>query len=120
MGVVGVENVSRLEMAMLWCILALAALTGLTARLAMKLFHVDEMPPIDKEQLTSWKRRRWYMIISETAALPAFATFWIAASIQWNLSIAFIVIGSMTSGALGFGFLIHAIQVYILRRAENQ
>lgn len=112
------ENASRLEMAVLWCILALAALTGLTARLAMKLFHVDQLPPLNPEELRSWKRRRWYMIVSEASALPAFATFWIAASLQWNLSVPFIVIGSMASGALGFGFLIHALQVYVLRKAE--
>jgi hypothetical protein len=99
--------------------LALAALSGLAARLAMRLFHIDQIPPIDPEQLQHWKRRRWYMIVSEIAALPAFATFWIAASLQWSLSVPLIVIGSMTSGALGFGFLIHALQIYVLRKANT-
>jgi hypothetical protein len=85
----------------------------------MRLFNVDQLPPTDASELVHWKRRRWYMIVSEVAALPAFATFWIAASAQWNLSVPLIVIGSMASGALGFGFLIHALQVYILRKTET-
>jgi hypothetical protein len=85
----------------------------------MRLFHIDQIPPTDADQLMHWKRRRWYMIVSEVSALPAFATFWIAASLQWGWSVPLIVIGSMTSGALGFGFLIHALQIYILRKANS-
>lgn len=95
----------------------MAALTGLSARLAMRLFNFEETPPIDAEQLKVWKRRRTYMIISESSALPAFATGWMAAALQWDLSIPLVVLGSMCSGALGFGFLIHALQLYITKRA---
>jgi hypothetical protein len=114
----GEGDTSRLEMVILWSLLALSALSGLAARLAMKLFHVDQIPPTELEQLISWRRRRKYMIVSEISALPAFATFWIAASVQWNLSIPIIVIGSMVSGALGFGFLIHALQIYVIRKVK--
>jgi hypothetical protein len=113
------DAASRLDVIILWCLVALSALSGLAARLAMRLFHIDQVPPTDFEQLKSWKRRRWYMIVSEVSALPAFATFWIAASMQWHLSVPLIVIGSMISGALGFGFLIHALQIYVLRKANN-
>jgi hypothetical protein len=109
----------RIEIAVLWCMLALSALSGLAARLAMKLFQVDQIPPSDPDALIHWKRRRMYMAISEASALPAFATGWMAAALQWHLSIPLVVLGSMLSGALGFGFLIHALQTYVMRRANN-
>jgi hypothetical protein len=109
----------RVELVMYWFVLALASLTGLAARLAMKLFSVSEIPPSDPEELKHWRKRRLYMTISEACALPAFATGWMAASIQWDLSVPLVVLGSMVSGALGFGFLIHALQTYVLRRANN-
>lgn len=109
----------RLEQVLFWLMLALASLSGLAARLAMKLFNVNELPPQDPELLAHWKRRRLYMTISEVLALPAFATGWMAASYQWHLSVPFVVLGSMISGALGFGFLIHALQTYVLRRVNN-
>lgn len=112
-------GIPRFELVALWCCLALSALSGLTARLAMRLFHVDQIPPIDPDALLHWKRRRLYMSISEVSALPAFATGWMAAALQWNLSIPLVVLGSMLSGALGFGFLIHALQTYVMRRANN-
>jgi hypothetical protein len=109
----------RFELALLWIMLALSALSGLAARLAMKLFNVNELPPQDPELLRLWKRRRLYMLISETCAVPAFATGWMAASMQWHLPVPLVVLGSMLSGALGFGFLIHALQTYVTRRVNN-
>lgn len=108
---------SRFELFTLWVLLALAALTGLSARLAMRLFSLDEVPPEDPLLLKTFNRRRIYMIVSEASALPAFATGWMAAALQWHLSIPLVVLGSMFSGALGFGFLIHALQIYITKRA---
>ena len=109
----------RIEIAILWCCLALSALSGLAARLAMRMFNVNELPPSDPDMLLRWKRRRMYMAISEVSALPAFATGWMAAALQWNLSIPLVVLGSMLSGALGFGFLIHALQTYVMRRVNH-
>jgi hypothetical protein len=109
----------RLELALLWLMLALASLSGLAARLAMKMFNVNELPPQDPELHRLWQRRRLYMLISEACAVPAFATGWMAASYQWHLSVPFVVLGSMVSGALGFGFLIHALQTYVTRRVNN-
>lgn len=109
----------KIEIAVLWVLLALSALTGLAARLAMKMFDVTEMPPEDLAALKHWKRRRLYMLVSEVCALPAFATGWVAAGVYWNLPVALIVLGSMVSGALGFGFLIHALQTYVLRKVKN-
>lgn len=109
----------RFELALLWVLLALSALSGLAARLAMKLFNVNELPPQDPALLAHWKRRRMYMLISETCAVPAFATGWMAASMQWGLPVPLVVLGSMVSGALGFGFLIHALQTYVTRRVNN-
>lgn len=109
----------KIELMVLWFVLALSALAGLSARLAMRLFHVSELPPEDEVLLKHWRRRRLYMAISEVCALPAFATGWVAAALQWSLSIPLVVLGSMVSGALGFGFLIHALQTYVLRRITN-
>jgi hypothetical protein len=109
----------RLELVLFWLMLALASLSGLAARLAMKLFNVNELPPSDADALKHWRRRRLYMMISEVCALPSFATGWMAAGSYWSLSVPLVVLGSMVSGALGFGFLIHALQTYILRRASN-
>lgn len=109
----------RFELALLWVMLALSALSGLAARLAMKMFNINELPPECPTALVHWKRRRMYMAISEICALPAFATGWMAASLQWGLPVPLVVLGSMVSGALGFGFLIHALQTYVLRRVNN-
>jgi hypothetical protein len=109
----------RLELVFFWLMLALASLSGLAARLAMKLFHINEIPPEDPKALLQWRRRRIYMAISELCALPAFATGWMAASIQWHLPVPLVVLGSMVSGALGFGFLIHALQTYVTKRVSN-
>lgn len=109
----------RIELVLFWLLLALASLSGLAARLAMKLFSVNELPPQDPALHELWKRRRNYMLVSEVCALPAFATGWMAASYQWHLSVPFVVLGSMVSGALGFGFLIHALQTYVSRRVNN-
>lgn len=109
----------KIELVLFWILLALSALSGLSARLAMKLFNVNELPPIDPAALTHWKRRRSYMLVSEVCALPAFATGWMAASYQWGLPVPLVVLGSMVSGALGFGFLIHALQTYVTKRVQN-
>ena len=109
----------RIELFLYWLLLALASLSGLSARLASKLFNVNEIPPEDPELRLHWKRRRLYMAISEICALPAFATGWTAAAIQWDLAAPIVVLGSMVSGALGFGFLIHALQTYVMRRANH-
>lgn len=111
------DTYTRLELFTLWCLLALAALAGLSARIAMRLFSLDDIPPTDVAALKIWKRRRLYMVISEVSALPAFATGWMAAALQWQLAIPLVVLGSMITGALGFGFLIHALQLYVTKRA---
>jgi hypothetical protein len=109
----------KLELVLYWIMLALASLAGLSARLAMKLFNVNELPPSCPDALVHWRRRRMYMAVSEICALPAFATGWMAASMQWQLATPIVVLGSMCSGALGFGFLIHALQTYVTRRVNN-
>lgn len=113
------DDHSRFDLLLLWIVLALAALSGLCARLAQRLFHVGELPPTDADQLEHWRRRRRWMLISEISALPMFATAWVAASLQWGLPIPLVVLGSMATGALGFGFLIHALQTWVLRKAAQ-
>lgn len=110
---------SRLEMLLLWVLFAAAALTGLCARLAHRMFNISELMPSDGEQARQWRVKRRWMMFSEVAALPAFATAWVAAAVQWTLPIPLVVLGSMASGALGFGFLIHALQVWVMRKAAQ-
>jgi hypothetical protein len=109
-------DLSRVEVLWRWGALALAASTGLLARLGWRLFNVAELPPCDPEQRVQWARKRRWIAISELSAIPAFATGWIAAESAWQLSTATVVLGSMASGALGFGFLLHALQVFVARK----
>ncbi len=113
------SSTHRVDLLILWLVLALSALTGLCARLAQRLYSVGELPPSEAELLETWRRRRLWVLISEISALPMFATAWVAASLQWSLPIPLVVLGSMASGALGFGFLLHALQTWVLRKAAQ-
>ena len=109
----------RFEAAVLWLTAFFAALAAVSARLAWLLFGpAAALPPEDPVQLAAWKRKRHWVTISEFAALPAFATGWVAAAMWWELPEPVVVLGSMASGALGFGFLLNALQTVVTRRLE--
>src|SRR3546814_13507389 len=58
----------------LWWLTALfGGLMICGAKLAYMLFGLPTEPPIDPSALASWERKRRWMVISELAALPAFA-----------------------------------------------
>lgn len=113
------DPLDAMELFQLWLIVSLTTLVGLSARVARKLFDVAEDPPEDTLLFKHWKRRRHWMIFSEISAVPAIATGWISAGLYWNLSYPFIVLGSMASGALGFGFLLHAVQTWVNKKADK-
>jgi hypothetical protein len=107
---------SRLDLFLFWLLLAVSTLAGLTARLAQRVFDVSQIPPDDERELRSWHLKRRWMIASELAAVPAFATGWIAAWMYWRLNVPFVILGSMCTGALGFGFMINALQTIVSKR----
>jgi hypothetical protein len=94
-----------------------AALAALVARLGLSIGA--DPPPEEPSAFAAWKRRRLWTLIAEFSALPAFASGWTAAAYFWSLSIPAVVLGSMASGALGFGFLLQALQTIVTRRLEN-
>lgn len=111
------DGLSGAQIAQIWATMGLAALSGLCGRLAYRLFGIGEMPPADHEAYLAWRRRRWWMVFSEIGALPAFATGWTAAGLYLKFPMALVVLGSMLSGALGFGFLLHLLQFFVRERA---
>lgn len=113
------ESWSRADLVTLWVAVGFSALCGLSARMAYRLYGLADLPPEDPHELALWQRRRWWMGVSEFGALPAFATGWSAAALYWHLPIPLVVLGSMGSGALGFGFLLHALQAIVQRRLDN-
>ncbi|HEY0116296.1 MAG TPA: hypothetical protein VGB54_11280 [Allosphingosinicella sp.] len=94
-----------------------AALAALVARIGLSIGN--DLPPEDAAAFAAWKRKRVWTIVAEFSALPAFAAAWTAASYLWALSVPFVVLGSMASGALGFGFLLQALQAIVTRRIQN-
>jgi hypothetical protein len=110
----------RFELAVLWTAALFSALVGLTARIAWLLYGPQAPePPEDPAQLAAWKRKRLWVTISEFSALPLLATCWLAVMMWWPLSPALMVLGCMASGALGFGFLLNALQTVLTRRIKN-
>jgi hypothetical protein len=113
------EIVGKLDGVLLWVLAAFAALTGLCARVAYRIYTDTDHEPSDPVELVIWRRKRFWMVISEFAALPAFATGWSAAGMYWLLPVPYIVIGSMLTGSLGVGFALHAVQTIAQRRLDR-
>lgn len=113
------ELTRHLEITLLWIISFAASLTVIAARVGFLMFGVKaEVPPEDPATLKHWKRKRTYLLVSELSAVPAFATAGVVATEYWELSAIASVLISMVLGALGFGFLLHAIEVIVRRRLE--
>lgn len=110
---------TRVEIGALWAATYFGALVTFAARLGHLLFGSAELPPEDADQFRVWRRKRRWLTVSEFSALPTFATAWTLAALQWGLPAPIVVLGSMASGALGFGFLLNALQAIVLRKASN-
>jgi hypothetical protein len=110
---------TRGEIAVLWTAAYFGALVAFCSRLGYLLFAVAELPPEDMAQLAAWRRKRWWLIASEFSALPTFATTWTLIALQWDCPAPIVVLGSMASGALGFGFLLNALQALVMRKARD-
>lgn len=104
------------EIAVAWLLAYGGALAGYAARVGHMLFGVGEMPPTEPAAYQLWRRKRRWLLISEFCALPLFASAAVASALMWQLPIVMVVIGSMIAGALGFAFLLHALQTIVSKR----
>lgn len=113
------EITRHIEITLLWLISFAASLTVVAARVGFLMYGINaEVPPEDPAVLRQWRRRRTYLLVSELSALPAFATCGVVATDYWSLSPIASVLIAMVLGALGFGFLLHALEVIVRRRLE--
>lgn len=93
-----------------WLLAYMGALTGFSARMAYKLFGIASAPPTDPAELAGWRRKRRWLMISEFAALPMFATLAVLSTAKGWTDPVTSVIAAMILGALGFAFLLHALE----------
>lgn len=110
---------SKVDLAFLWIWSALAALALVTGKLGLLLFGIAQDPPADPLAVAHWRRRRRWLAYSELAALPAFATIAVAATIYFHLPAVASVGISMALGALGFGFCLNGVQMIARRKLER-
>lgn len=106
----------HLDTAIAWVACLFAALCAVCARLARDLWNVSITIPTDPMELSLWRRRRRWMIWSEFAALPCFATVSLAAALYWDVPIVAAILMSIALGGLGFGFLLNGLQAVIRKK----
>ncbi|PTQ12968.1 hypothetical protein CLG96_02155 [Sphingomonas oleivorans] len=104
------------DLAVLWAAAYGAALTAFAARVTWLLFGVAPAPPEDPAAYARWARKRRWLIISEFAALPMFATLAVLGAAQGWVSPVAAVLGALFGGALGFAFFVHALEAVVRRR----
>jgi hypothetical protein len=107
---------TKYDIAILWAVSIFAALTAVTARLAKDLFAVSTEPPSDAAELFHWERRRRWMIYSEIAALPCFATVSVALTLYCGVPPVVSILIATALGGLGFGFLLNGLQFLVRRK----
>jgi hypothetical protein len=94
-----------------WLLSMIAAATIVGARIGNWLYgEKAPPPPLDATMLRDWKRRRMWIIISETSALPAFASLSVAATYYWSLDPWISIPIAMLLAILGFLLLLDAVQ----------
>lgn len=111
-----INMLPHLDVAISWMVCLFAALCAVCARLARDLYNVALTVPTEPMELALWKRRRRWMIWSEVAALPCFATISIASVQYWEVPIVAAILISTALGGLGFGFLLNGLQAIIRKR----
>ena len=110
---------TKLDIAIYWTLSLFAALTIVVGRLGMVLFGVGDLPPDDPGQRAHWDSKRRWLLFSELAALPAFATVAVSVTIYFNLPAIASVAFAMILGALGFGFLLNGVKRVALRKIKE-
>ena len=108
------------EMLIQWLVSFFASLTMVAGKVGYRLFSTSETEPTDPVQALHWKRRRWWLAFSEFSAVPAFATLGVSSTIYWHLPTIASVLISMALGALGFGFLLHALQFVVRQKLKME
>lgn len=86
------------------------------AKLAYMLFGISSEPPDDPVALRAWVRKRKWLVISELAALPAFASIAVIIGKLRAWPLEGVVLFSMLLGALGFAFFLDALRTLVSRR----
>lgn len=103
------------EIIRLWLVAYGAALVAFAARITFLLgFRPD--PPEEDIERARWLRKRRWLIASEFAALPLFATTAVLAVIEHWLTPVTGVLFALVAGALGFAFFLHALDTVLRRR----
>lgn len=97
----------------LWLASLAAGLAMVGARLGWLLFRVAPEPPADAVAQAMWRRKRTWLVISELSALPAFATIAVMVGRMRGWDGPQVIILSMALGALGFAFLLDALQTLV-------
>ena len=99
----------------LLCLLTSATIVG--GKIAYALYGPTTIePPVDLIEAQHWARRRRWIIWSQLAALPAFATISITAVEYWHLNPVAGILIAMGLGGIGFVLLVDAIQWLFRRR----
>jgi hypothetical protein len=105
----------REDIMWLWLAAYVGTLFGFVARVAW-LLGVKPDPPTDPVEAARWRRRRLWLVGSEFAALPLFATIAVIGTVEGWLSPVKGVLFALVSGALGFAFFLHALETVLRRK----
>ena len=106
---------SQREILILWLVAYGAALVAFAARITFMLGFAPDPPENDIER-ARWLRKRRWLIGSEFAALPLFATAAVLGVVEHWLSPVTGVLFSLVAGAMGFAFFLHALDTVLRRR----
>lgn len=106
---------SREEILFTWITIYMAALASFSGRLLWRL-GIDPNPPEDAAAAARWQRRRRWLIVSEFAALPSFATAGLLGVLEGWLDPVGGMIFGFVAGALGFAFFVHALHDRVARK----
>lgn len=106
----------KLEDIILWLGSLFAGMAMVGARLGWLLFGAEADPPADPAAMALWQRKRRWLVFSEFSALPAFATLALAVGRLKEWPDVGVILFTMALGALGFAFLLDALQTVFRKR----
>jgi hypothetical protein len=109
----------ELDILMMWSASLLSGLALTGARLGWLLFRVAPDPPEEPMALALWRRKRRWLVISELSALPGFATVAVTVGRMQEWPVEGVVLFSMCMGALGFAFLLDALETLVRKRLDT-
>lgn len=106
----------KFEDIMLWLLSLLGGLAMVGARLGWMLFSIAPEPPSDPVAFGMWQRKRRWLVFSELSALPAFAMLAVTIGRLKGWPDIGVILFTMALGALGFAFLLDALQTIFRKR----